>query len=75
MNLRDALIQQSPSLTLQRAAQQEIATLDYETALLARSLAAMLAAHDAMTAHTDPAWPSTVREARAALSAVRSRRS
>lgn len=74
MHLRDALISQTPSLTLQRAAHQEISALDYEVALLARSVAALLAAHDAMTSHTDPAWPTTVREARTALAACKARR-
>lgn len=34
MNLRDALVQQSPSLALQRAAQEEIASLDRRLKLL-----------------------------------------
>ena len=44
MNLRDALIQQSPSLELQRAAQAEIARLDHqlsETRKLVQDIAQM----------------------------------
>ena len=39
MNLRQALIEQSPSLALQRAAADEIARLDAQVAQLKRDLA------------------------------------
>ena len=41
MNLRQALIEQAPSLTLQRAAQAEIARLDAELIRMAHDLACL----------------------------------
>ena len=41
MNLRQALIEQAPSLTLQRAAQAEIARLDAELNRMAHDLACL----------------------------------
>ena len=46
MNLLDALIAQSPSLALQRAAADEIARLSYENEKLRQELAQQLAAFE-----------------------------
>lgn len=44
MQLREALIQQSPSLALQRAAADEIARLDAEVEMLTKALDSLIEA-------------------------------
>jgi hypothetical protein len=59
MNLREALIQQAPSLALQRAAADEIAKLDAEV----RSLSNIVQAAWEVIAKADPVGAAKLMEA------------